>query len=87
MAEPTFDCPDLDAFCLFDRLGMSVTGQHGSGWCGPGVSDRGGVILFGCGSPTGQARGATVGGVVMIVLGVLVALGGLSSSAGVAGSV
>ena len=28
MAEPTFDCPDLDAFCLIDRLGLTVTGQH-----------------------------------------------------------
>jgi transposase len=26
--EPTFDCPDLDAFCLLDRLGLTVTGQH-----------------------------------------------------------
>jgi len=28
VAEPTFDCPDLDAFCLLDRLGLTVTGQH-----------------------------------------------------------
>ena len=28
MAEPTFDCPDLDAFCLIDRLGLTVTGQR-----------------------------------------------------------
>ena len=27
MAEPTFDCPDLDEFCLIDRLGLTVTGQ------------------------------------------------------------
>jgi hypothetical protein len=26
--EPTFCCPDLDAFCLLDRLGLTVTGQH-----------------------------------------------------------
>jgi len=25
---PTFDCPDLDAFCLIDRLGLTVTGQR-----------------------------------------------------------
>jgi transposase len=24
----TFSCPDLDAFCLLDRLGLSVTGQQ-----------------------------------------------------------
>jgi len=28
VAEPTFDCPDLDSFCLIDRLGLSVAGQH-----------------------------------------------------------
>ena len=28
MREPTFCCPDLDAFCLLDRLGLTVTGQH-----------------------------------------------------------
>ena len=28
MAEPTFDCLDLDAFCLLDRLGLTVTAQH-----------------------------------------------------------
>ena len=28
MPEPTFDCPDLDAFCLLDRLGLTVTAQH-----------------------------------------------------------
>jgi len=28
VAEPTFDCPDLDSFCLIDRLGLTVTGQH-----------------------------------------------------------
>ena len=28
MAEPTFDCPDLDAFCVLDRLGLTVTAQH-----------------------------------------------------------
>jgi len=27
VAEPTFDCPDLDAFCLIDRMGLTVTGQ------------------------------------------------------------
>ena len=28
MADPTFDCPDLDSFCLIDRLDLTVTGQH-----------------------------------------------------------
>jgi len=28
VAEPTFDCPDLDSFCLIDRLDLTVTGQH-----------------------------------------------------------
>ena len=28
MSRPTFRCPDLDAFCLLDRLGLTVTGQH-----------------------------------------------------------
>ncbi len=28
MAEPTFCCPDLDVFCLLDRLGLTVTGQR-----------------------------------------------------------
>lgn len=28
MPDPTFDRPDLDAFCLLDRLGLAVTGQH-----------------------------------------------------------
>jgi len=28
MAEPTSTAPDLDAFCLLDRLGLTVTGQH-----------------------------------------------------------
>ena len=28
MAEPAFDCPDLDAFHPHDQLGLSVTGQH-----------------------------------------------------------
>ncbi len=27
MAEPTFDCPDLDSVCLLDRLGLTVTCQ------------------------------------------------------------
>ena len=27
MAEPSFDCPDLDAVCLLDRLGLTVAGQ------------------------------------------------------------
>jgi transposase len=28
MPDLTFSCPDLDAFCLLDRLGLSVTGQQ-----------------------------------------------------------
>jgi len=28
VAEPTFDCPDLDFVCLLDRLGLTVTGQQ-----------------------------------------------------------
>ena len=28
MSEPTFGCPDLDSFCLLDRLGLTVTGQY-----------------------------------------------------------
>ncbi len=28
MAEPNFDCPDLDEFCLLDRLGLTVAAQH-----------------------------------------------------------
>jgi transposase-like protein len=28
MAHATFSCPDLDSFCLLDRLGLSVTGQQ-----------------------------------------------------------
>ena len=28
MRETTFSSPDLDAFCLLDRLGLSVTGQY-----------------------------------------------------------
>jgi len=28
VADPTFDCPDLDSFCLIDRLDLTVTGQH-----------------------------------------------------------
>jgi transposase len=28
MPNATFSCPDLDSFCLLDRLGLSVTGQH-----------------------------------------------------------
>ena len=28
MPDATFCCPDLDSFCLLDRLGLSVTGQQ-----------------------------------------------------------
>ena len=28
MPDATFCCPDLDTFCLLDRLGLSVTGQQ-----------------------------------------------------------
>ena len=28
MLNATFSCPDLDSFCLLDRLGLSVTGQQ-----------------------------------------------------------
>jgi hypothetical protein len=28
MAHATFPSPDLDTFCLLDRLGLSVTGQQ-----------------------------------------------------------